>query len=246
MHAEAPSEISTRGKHRALLVLAIGILALAASLLNLAGALISSGCLPLFYPGAAAVAAGGLSLALALRSHSALWRCGVFLAALSCVTTLVAVVILVLKPMGRPDGNELQALGDSREVISAQLTWASRNGGFFEGDFECLSTPRRCLPDYPDEAPPFLGKDVTRLGVRSEYRRTFHPGPPAPRDIGASDGRSISPTSVVSFAYVARPVSRRAGGRSFCVDSTQAICVNEDGSLPGVVDGRCEPCQSLR
>ena len=200
----------------------------------------------MFSPGALLIAAAGLPLVIALRPRSVMGRGGVFLAALSYIITLLAVVIFSITPIGMPSRNEAHAIGDSRSVVSAQQTWASWNGGFYEGDFECLSTPQRCRPDYPDEAPQFLGKDLTQLGVKSGYVRTFHPGPPAPTgEIDERTGSRLSPTSVRWYAYVATPVDRWSDSRSFCTGSTGIICVSEGGSLPGVVNGRCEPCNPL-
>jgi len=243
---EVPLESATKSPLPGCLSVLIGTVALTASLVNLAGALASSGCILMFSPGALLIAAAGLPLVITLKSRSVIWRRGAFLAALSYITTLLAVVILSLKPIGRPGAYEAQAIGDSRAVVSAQQTWASWNGGFYEGDFECLSTPQRCRPDYPDEAPQFLGKDLTQLGVKSGYVRTFHPGPPAPtREVDDSAGSHVSPTSVQWYAYVATPANRQTGDRSFCTGPTGIICVTKDGSLPGVVNGRCEPCNPL-
>jgi hypothetical protein len=135
--------------------------------------------------------------------------------------------------------NEAAAIGDVRTIISAQITYASANDGFFD-NLECLATPHDCIPGYPAEAPYFIGQEML-APVKNGYQREFHPGPTA------AASRASSPSSIESFAYVAVPLTPgTTGTRAFCGDSTGRVCFTADGSEPEVVNGACSPdCLTL-
>jgi hypothetical protein len=150
----------------------------------------------------------------------------------------------------RPDaealrGRDRTALLDVRTVMLAEKFFAARNGGLF-GPFECLTRPETCLPDFPAEEAPFLDPTHDWLATRLGYARTFHPGPKA----GADDVRKARAVaaSLKGFAFTAVPVKAGESGlRAFCGDSTGKICVTDDGSPPGLRDGRCAPpCKELK
>jgi hypothetical protein len=78
-----------------------------------------------------------------------------------------------------------------------------------------------------------LSRELADMANRSGYRRSFHPGMFPP------DGIPIEcpPTSLLSYAYVAVPVSPGVTGvRSYCGDSAGRVCHTTDGSAPQVVD----------
>jgi hypothetical protein len=130
---------------------------------------------------------------------------------------------------------ESAAIGDSRTVISAQAAYASATGGCY-GDMPCLSQPTSCIPDYPADAPVFIGTELSSLADKDGYRRTYIPGPPA-----------HIPRCFATFAYTALPTRPgRTGVRSFCADDTGIVCVNDDGAPFAVAEGRCpQGCKSL-
>jgi hypothetical protein len=132
-----------------------------------------------------------------------------------------------------------RAPGDIRTVISAEMTYASTNGGYFD-TLECLVTPTNCIADYPTQAPVFLDAEYL-LTTRGGHDFFFHPGPPAPPD------ESISPTSMTSFAYVAVPTRPGTTAiRAYCGDSSGTLCAVEDATMPEIVDGRCpDSCPPL-
>ncbi len=114
-------------------------------------------------------------------------------------------------------------------------TYASGNGGFYDGRLECLSNPTECLPGYPSNAPQFLGENITRMETRYRYRFRFHPGAPADPEI--IEERSASPTSVVTWAYTAEPDSKM--WRQYCADDSGVVCYLPGYSVMKVVDSRC-------
>jgi hypothetical protein len=156
---------------------------------------------------------------------------------------LLGFSLWILSNVGKPSGNEPQTIGDSRTVVSAQATYASMNGGFYEGRFECLSDPKLCVPEYPTErgAPIFLGPDVTRLGTKAGYLRSFYPGPP----VEEPGPDVLSASSVQTYAYLSIPASPLTGQRSFCADSTSLICYTPKGKVPLAKHGLCGECEPL-
>ena len=153
---------------------------------------------------------------------------------------IIAAIAIPSFLRARVSANESQAIGDIRTVISAEATYASTNGGFYD-NIECLASPAGCIPDYPTQAPVFLGPEFTAI-TKGGYDRYLYSGPVAP-----SDG-TISPSSMTSFAYVAVPSSPGTTGiRAFCGDSSGAICVTADGTMPEITNGYCpETCPPLQ
>jgi uncharacterized membrane protein YhaH (DUF805 family) len=145
----------------------------------------------------------------------------------------------------REGANESAAIGDLRSLASAQVRYQARNGGAFEGRWECLARPADCLPG--DSGPRLVDADALRSPKRG-YAREFRTGRPAARP------PAISATSTSGFAIVARPVSATDGRRTFCTDTSGRICALPGQPAAGVVettaapDGvRCAPaCIDLR
>ena len=155
---------------------------------------------------------------------------------------IIAAIAIPSLLRARVSANEAQAIGDLRTMVSAQQSYASSNGGFFDSA-ECLAQPDGCIPGYTAASPRFLGNPLS--GVKSGYERTLHLGPPPdPNRVGAGD---ISPSSVTSYAFVAVPVSPGITGfRAFCSDATGIVCATDAGIEPTVVNGACAPgCEPL-
>ena len=132
-------------------------------------------------------------------------------------------------------------VNDMRRVIAAEAVYESLNGGFPD-KLECLETPRRCIPGYPEDGPSVLEPALARLAPENGYTREFHPGPAAPFIPPTS-----SPSSLARWAYTAVPTRDRRSRKAFCVDSTQRICTTVDGSAPPVKDGQCAmPCERVQ
>lgn len=130
--------------------------------------------------------------------------------------------------------NESNAMGAVRTVVSAELSYAAVNGGFFDR-LECLAEPGSCLPNYADQARSFLERELASPVYRG-YRLTFYAGPAA--EAGRSQDTSSS--SISSFTFVAVPVEPGVTGtRGFCGDSTGRLCETTDGRAPRISDNKC-------
>ncbi len=127
----------------------------------------------------------------------------------------------------RSSANESAALGDVRTIISAEVAYASTNGGAY-GSLTCLSQPATCLKGYKGEA--FLSGDtLSALQPKNGYKRAFHPGKPGAKA-----------NSYRGFAYTATPAEPgKSGTRSFCGDDTGVVCADGTGAEIVPVGGHC-------
>ena len=162
-------------------------------------------------------------------------------AVMGCLLAVASLFALILKPPPVPVGTESGAIGDLRNIVSAEVAYATVNEGRYD-TLECLHQPTRCLPAYPATGHVFLSESFL-VAQRRGYTFAFHPGEPAP------GGPSSS--AMKSFAYVAVPIKvGRTGGRGFCIDADGVIC-ETDGRPPTVVRGECvmsaeSGCAALR
>jgi len=167
--------------------------------------------------------------------------------ALSVISILLTPVIGIIAAIAIPSllrarvsANEAAAIGDIRAVISAEAAYQAINGGYYDG-LQCLVEPSRCVPGYT--GPSLLSNELARAATKNGYQRAFHPGPAvSPRP------PAVSPTSMMSFAYVGVPATKGTTGvRAFCGDSTGQICFKVDGLMPEGLAGACPAdCQVLR
>jgi hypothetical protein len=150
--------------------------------------------------------------------------------------------VLVKFEEGRRETNEFTALADIRTMISAQASYSSVNGGFYD-EPRCLMAPSTCLPGYGKDQPRFLLSDWGSLSERRGYHVTFHSG-----YLAALKERQNSASSIVSYAVTAVPVKPGlTGRRAFCGDDRARVCFTADGTDPKVVEGRCvNPCREVK
>jgi hypothetical protein len=135
-------------------------------------------------------------------------------------------------------------LNDLRKVLAAQAAYEASNAGFPD-TLRCLSAPQDCLPGYPKDAPPFLSATLANLVPENGYVRAFHPGAAAPSALRQL--QFSSPSSLAAWAYTAVPATDGRHRKSFCVDSSQRICVTVGGRPPVVVNGQCaSTCERIQ
>jgi type II secretory pathway pseudopilin PulG len=210
--------------------LLLGIL----SLPTLAGLLIG---------GAAGLVLGIVALVRASREPALYGGKGLAIAgiALSGLSFLVIPFIGIIAAIAIPSllrarvsANEAAAIGDVRTVISAQMAYASANGGHY-GTLECLGQPGPCVAGYsgPVFLDPVLASGVPKTG----YERQLQPGPVS-QSTGAAGERY---TGIASFAYVARPLQPgRTGVRAFCGDASGTVFFRLDAaSATAAATGEC-------
>jgi type IV pilus assembly protein PilA len=167
--------------------------------------------------------------------------------ALSVISILLTPVIGIVAAIAIPSllrarisANESAAIGDIHTVITAEAAYQSVNGGYYDR-LECLAEPSGCIPGY--SGPSVLSTVIARAAMKNGYQRHFNAGPAvSPRS------PAVSPTSMMSFAYVAVPDKMGTTGvRAFCGDATGRVCHKIDGVLPEPVAGTCPAeCVDLR
>ena len=140
--------------------------------------------------------------------------------------------------------SEGRALARLRAVMTAQMRYASVNGGAFD-TLACLAGPERCLPRVSKDLAPFLAPEALSPEAQADYRLTLHAGP-APHE--PRSPTQYSPSSLAAYACVAHP--QPPGGalrRTFCGDSTGRLCVLSSPESPELADGVCPLlCTDLR
>jgi len=139
---------------------------------------------------------------------------------------IIAAIAIPSLLRARVSANEAQAIGDIRTVISAEQTYASANCSFF-GMLADLSRPTIGIPNYPTQAPEFLGNDVGRDGTytKSGYDRMLEAGamPSTVQPI-------CDPNSILTYCYHAWPSQLGLTGvRAFQGAAAGSIYVDPTG-----------------
>ena len=165
---------------------------------------------------------------------------GISITVMPVIIGIIAAIAIPSFLRARVSANESSAIGDARTMISAEAAYSSSNAGLF-GKPACLQAPTSCMPSYT--GPAFIDASLAGGEARHGYTATFHAGP---LPDGVVEG--AAPESFMSFAYVLVPVTPgQTGVRAFCGDSTGRVCSTDDGSIPMVADGLCDPsCRTLR
>ncbi len=137
---------------------------------------------------------------------------GFTLIELLIVVAIIGIIAAIAIPSllrARVSANESATIGDIRTVISAQATYQSANGGWYDSNLTCLNFPSDgCIPNYPANAPNFLDSQLVNTTAKSGYARMFQGG----GTIGTRDSTTMSPTS--TGAYVYTPPRSRSGRRA--------------------------------
>ncbi len=148
---------------------------------------------------------------------------------------LIAAIAIPNLIRARVSANESATVGDIRTVISAQATYQSVNGGWYDSNLTCLNAPSDgCIPNYPTNAPNFLDSQLANQSVKSGYVRMFQGG----GSVGTRDSAISSPSSVGAYVYTATPVRMgQTGVRGFGGDHTGILCVENTGAKPAITAG---------
>jgi type IV pilus assembly protein PilA len=171
---------------------------------------------------------------------------GFTLIELLIVVAIIGIIAAIAIPSllrARVSANESATLGDIRTLISAEAAYQSANGGFYDGNLDCLTQPSACIPSYPSNAPTFLDSQLASQQSKSGYNRLFTGGAiPAPLPA------SSSVSSVSVYSYDATPVNiGQTGVRGFAADSSGRICFTNNGAPVGASGGVLPAnCQDLR
>jgi hypothetical protein len=145
------------------------------------------------------------------------------------LSTVLALMMWAKLVSARRSANDASAIGDTRSVISANETYASVNCGLYAESLECLThhgDRAICIPNYPREAPEFLGEDLARPSPYSKngYWRHYE-GFNAPDVIPSK----CAPRSVTSYCYASWPIHHGLTGVRSFVGTSSEIYEDPDG-----------------
>ena len=157
--------------------------------------------------------------------------------------SIVAAVAVPGLLRARISANEITATSRLRAMYAAQVAYASQNGGYYDSP-RCLVAPADCLPGFSGDG--FLEPRMMEL-TASGYRFSFVAGVPATSVVESSLAAPRSPTSLVTYAFIAEPeVFGTTGMRAFCGDSTGQVCAVAAPSVDAA-GGQCPAsCSPVR
>jgi type IV pilus assembly protein PilA len=147
---------------------------------------------------------------------------------------IVVAIILIIAAIAIPSllrarmsANESAMVGDARTVVSSQVTYMGRSGGF--GNLTCLTNPNACYDLLGTD--PMIDAQIgaAEAGVQKNgYDRTFAGDGAIAND--PSGHRQMAHHAL--FVYHGEPVAVGGTGQvGYCIDTTGLVCQNMTGAV---------------
>ena len=159
---------------------------------------------------------------------------------------IVVAIILIIAAIAIPSllrarmsANESAEVADSRSVVTAQVTYMGRSGGF--ADLPCLVTPQTCYDLLGTD--PMLDSQIGAANAavqKSGYTRNFEGDSAITPD--ANGHRTLNHHA--TFTYSGVPIAIGGTGQmGYCIDATGLICQDLAGGAacagPGLTNAGC-------